>query len=663
MSSASSRALPWPDDLRLGNTGLMLVEGSLIAKKTQTLENVAPTEQQYDSAPVYKERTFAFRPTRGMGERVQSSHTSRRYPFGLNVWVIGGLFGKGPLTHSISPASTGSVTDFVDALHGGVLTQFILAGQYVLRRSDDTNAGQVVSFDAGSSRTVTSAVRYRGAYASPIDGLYVATDNGILRQYDGALWNTATLPAGFLPSLLEVLNDELWLADTTNSTIRKVTADPLLAAGYSASILIGNPAVPITAMRQTNSLLAIFKADGSVYTVNTDGSVNDLFPGIRVPIDTSNGKTAQAWLDSLFFRMGPSLYQLQLTSPPVLTPIGPERMLGNASEVSGPVQAFSGYGTMGAFTAVYSTAGNSYLLTYGNWLPPNEVQAQQNATYQFVDQYDGALVKWAGKKVSAMRVSGIANLDTRLYVGFTDGTWDWLKLVPNPLAPNSGAEFTQQASKMYVPLHHAMFQADWKSTNGFSAFGPTLTSTDYVQIGYRMDGSMAAYTALAGSFMAPGVRLDTPPTTIGHVLDIEITLINSTTSDTPIIDGIAIHESVRPKIKLDYSGSIDARSHVGRRDSSTSRLTAEQIHEAVLQAAGAPTAVTLTLPNETVQNLSFFQYQETLLPRNERNGLGWRIDFAATEFKTETVHGTFGRFKGVTYGDLAGVTFAQTQTW
>src|SRR5947209_932460 len=118
MPSVSSRRPPWPGELMLGGQRLMTVDGSLVAKKTQSLENVAPTTQEYDSAPVYKERTFAFRPTRGMGERIQSSHTSRRYPFGLNVWVVGGLFGKGPLTHTITPASTGSVRDFVNALHG-----------------------------------------------------------------------------------------------------------------------------------------------------------------------------------------------------------------------------------------------------------------------------------------------------------------------------------------------------------------------------------------------------------------------------------------------------------------------------------------------------------------------------------------------------------------
>src|SRR5205085_617845 len=190
---------------------------------------------------------------RGMGERIQSSHTSRRYAYGLNVWVVGGLFGKGPLTHTITPTSTGPIRDFVAGLHGGVLTQFILAGQYVLRRNGDTNATQLVSLDLGGGRTAISAVRFKGSYASPVDAVYVATDDGTLRQYNGTTWASATLPAGFLPQFLEVVGTELWAADPTNNVLRKVTGDPMLAGSWSGPIgtTMGNSAAKITAIRQT----------------------------------------------------------------------------------------------------------------------------------------------------------------------------------------------------------------------------------------------------------------------------------------------------------------------------------------------------------------------------------------------------------------------------
>jgi hypothetical protein len=45
MPSVSSRRPPWPGEFMLGGHRLMTVDGSLIAKKTQSLENVAPTQQ------------------------------------------------------------------------------------------------------------------------------------------------------------------------------------------------------------------------------------------------------------------------------------------------------------------------------------------------------------------------------------------------------------------------------------------------------------------------------------------------------------------------------------------------------------------------------------------------------------------------------------------
>lgn len=654
----SSRRPPWPDDLKIGVYGLRLADGSMIGKKTQTLENVAPTEQAYSSAPVYKERTFAFRPIRGMGEHMQFSYTSRRYRYLLNCQVVGGLLGKGPLTHTLSPSTTGSIRDFVEGLHSAVLVQFILAGANVLRRSNDTNGGQTVSETRAA--TATSGVRFKGAYASPVDGVYVAWSDGVLRQYDGAAWHSAVLPAGFAPQLLEKVGDELWAADPTASTVRKCTGDPLLAASWSGAFQVGDTSVVITGMRQVDNRLVLFKADGRMFTFNSDGSDNDLFPGLRFTPAADNALTVQAGLNALWFRIGPSFYKLSMLGGPTLEPIGPELLRDNDSEVQGPVQAFSFWGSFGGYAATYWQS-NSYLWSFGNWQPSTD--ESPTAAFTFSPQWDGALVKWEGKLVTAMRVSNIASPDTRLYVGFSDGTYDWIKLIPNPFAASSGAEFTLSAAKAYIPIHHAMFQADWKATHGFSVFGPLLNAADYVQIAYRTDPNIGSYAALGGSFMTPGQRLDTPDGTVGHALDVEVTLVNTTTADTPIVDTVAIHESVRPALKRDISFSIDARTHAARRDGSTNRLSAEDIRDVVLQAAGSPGSVTLTLPDEVVQGFSFFEYQETLLPRQQRNGLAWRIDVAATEFRPRTVFGTVGRLKGVLVGDLAGVTVGQLRTW
>src|SRR5262252_7758092 len=128
MPALSSRRRPYPWHLRMGSIlgdpidrmGLMLAvdqSGKLmLARKQQMLDSVVPSVQEYGSAPVYRERTFPLRPTAGYGERVQSSFGDRRYYWGNDIWVSGGLVGKGPLIHPIMPTSApgGAVTRLID---------------------------------------------------------------------------------------------------------------------------------------------------------------------------------------------------------------------------------------------------------------------------------------------------------------------------------------------------------------------------------------------------------------------------------------------------------------------------------------------------------------------------------------------------------------------
>src|SRR5499427_4515273 len=128
MSLLSSRRRPFPFQARLGSIlsspseriGLMLIpaqDGLLVGKKQQMLDGVVPSVQEYGSAPVYRERTFAARFSGGYGERVQSSFTDPRYYWGEDVQIQGGLVGKGPLVHPIAPsAAAGGITvRFLDA--------------------------------------------------------------------------------------------------------------------------------------------------------------------------------------------------------------------------------------------------------------------------------------------------------------------------------------------------------------------------------------------------------------------------------------------------------------------------------------------------------------------------------------------------------------------
>ena len=672
MPALSSRRRPYPWHLRLGSIlgdpidrmGLMLVTDQagnlMLARKQQMLDSVVPSVQEYGSAPVYRERTFPLRPTSGYGERVQSSFGDRRYYWGTDIQVDGGLFGKGPLPHPITPstAAGGAVFKFVDILDSsGTLKQFILAGTKVYRRVDDTNL-QPVERDF-TPAVPLDAIAFQGGFSGATSSMYVATNQGTLWERSGAgTWTQCTLPSGFLPNHLEVVGTELWAADQNASVIRKVTSDPKVATNWSGPFAIGSPTTVITSLKQTGNRLHVFKSDGSVYTLNTDGTVNDLFPGLRGPTGTSNvSLSVAAWLNALWFRVGPTFYRLDVPAEQ-LTPSGPGMLLDNASPVRGDVQCFTGWGGYRAYLCLWNpTTSTSYLLSYGNWEPH---ETDQGTSFSFDDQFDGSLAHWVNQQATTMAISGASGAD-RLYVGFNDGTWTWIKLVRSPLAADSGAEFVTGPSEIVFPLHHAMFQADLKHWLGFSVFGPVVRPGDEISLYYRIMASAGAPGTdptggwiYLGEFVSNGQRIDTPPNLVGNGLSLKASLSNTTTTDTPVIEVIAYHERVVPAFKRDVQMSIDANGYQRRMDGAVQRLNSDALHQAMLDFAANPGSLAIELPDETINEVALFGYSERMLGAQAGGGRSWAIDVQATQFRILTQYGIVRRLRGTRVGDLRG---------
>jgi hypothetical protein len=643
----------------------MLVVGQdgtlMLAKKQQMLDSVVPSVQEYGSAPVYRERTFPLRPVGGYGERVQSSYADKRYYWGSDIQVDGGLFGKGPLPHPIAPqtAAGGQVYKFIDAPNAsGVLAQYILSGTKVYRRADDSNL-QPVDKDF-SPNVAQDGVLFQGGFAGATPSLYVTTNGGALWERSAAgTWTQATLPSGFGAFQVEVVGTELWAADIINCVVRKVTSDPKVAGNWSGPFFVGSPSARITALKQSGNQLHIFKQDGSIFTLNSDGTTNDLFPGLHQAPSSENGRTAAAWLGALWFRIGPSFYRLDVPGEQ-LTPTGPGKLLDNASPVRGDTQAFCGWGGYRAYLALWNPATTtSYLLSYGNWEPH---ETEDGTQFTFDDQFDGALAHWPNQRVTAMNVSSATGQD-RLYVGFDNGTWTWIKLVRTPLAADSGAEFIIGPSEIVFPLHHAMFEADLKHWLGFSIFGPVMRPGDEVQLYYRIMASAGAPPTdptgnwlYLGEFVSNGQRIDTPPNLVGNALSLKASLQNTTTADTPVLEIVAFHERVVPAFKRDIQMTVDANGFQRRLDGAVQRFNSDQLHTSLLDFAANPGSLAIELPDETINEVALFGYSERMLPMQAGGGRSWAIDISATQFRILTQYGLIRRLGGTRIGDLQGYT-------
>lgn len=668
-----SQEKPWPYALELGEppVGVMVRmgdAGELAGRKAETLERVVPTEQEYSSLPVFVERPFSFdRLTGGMGERSQSSWVSKRYKYALGVdCSIGGMPFKAPLFHAVTPTTTGPIRGFVQAVHGGALTRFVLAGQYVLRRTGDTAADFPVSRNWGTGVVVNQAVRFKFAGGSPVDGLYVAASDGSLYEYDGAAWTAASLPAGFTTEYVERVGDELRAG--AGNVVRVVTADPKVALNWGGPITVGDASSRLTYIKQVADQTLYFKTNG-VYSVSVDGAGvvtdNDLFPELRPMRAGTNGQNAHPFRDALWFRFGDGFYRATLGDTAALEQVGPERLLENDSEVRGlPICSASHAGFL--YLGLYnSSTGASYLLKFGTWIEPTEAATGA----QFAEVWHGALAKWPGKQVSAMAVETLPGPNDRLTVGFEDGSIEWCVLprgTPNPTA-DPLCEYAAGAGELYWPDHHATFQAEDKAFRGIAAVGPKIDADNYLTHEYRLTPggawrTLGTETVEGSRFDQSGERINFPDGTSGKMLYQVTKLRSSSTASTPIVEAVVLYEAVRPLVKLQYSPVIMARNYLARLDGAVDYRTAEQIRQAVKDAANTPGAVTFRLPDHGAVALTVIDYAEHQLNRPDRFGLGWDIAIEAVEFQTVTVYGTILRLRGFTIGDLAPYTLETLST-
>jgi hypothetical protein len=361
---------------------------------------------------------------------------------------------------------------------------------------------------------------------------------------------------------------------------------------------------------------------------------------------------------------------------PLLQPVGPERYLQNASEVQGPVQAFCGWGAHLAFGGIYNTEASttsttqptSYLLTYGNWEPASNV----DASLQFVDQWDGALAHWPNRQITALYVTS-ATPTPRLYCGFVDGGFDWLKLVPNPLTPSSGAEFTTGASRLVAPLFTDMFEANKKQFAAVSGFGPIINSGDNVTVNFRLRGSTGApgpmgalnFTPVSPPITQNGQRVSLPGNAGGIACEFAVDLQNASSAETPVLEGLGFHARVVPDFRYDWTVTIDARDYVSRKDGASVRQSGRQIRDVLTAISGQPALATVELPDETIEGLAFVQYQERWVPHDgqgARFGQQLAIDLQMTQFFTEATIGTIGRLRGNTIGSLRGLPISALRT-
>ncbi len=693
IGSITSKARPWPYDAIIGGVPVRLApgqDGNLVSQKTKTLDATAPVDYSYSSANPFKERAYEWQDLfGGFGQSEAPVSVPRRYDHGAFVDTsIDGLWMLGPRFEDhieTVAAGAGEVRKFVKALHGGVLTVFAICQNGIWRRTSD--GVWTASLTTATAPALPGgvfpqdAIRFKHRGASPVDALYVGTNNTNLYKYDGAAWTVAGAAAGPGTGAVqgearyfERVGDELWVAG--DYWIVKVEDDPMDRTKYAAVIYIGDQSCKITQLRQVDNTLYIWKEDG-VYSISTAGVDQDLFPTLRGKNSSSNGKNAAVWIDKIWFTFGDQTFTLDAGGD--LTPDGLEQMLENTSDVRGQWVAGAGHNTWFFYEFYYNIQlDTTYLVKHGTWV--EEGTSASNLGAQFADAHHGALYEWGKKVTCAEIISGLhTGGNDRLYVGFLDGTLAWTPLPrngPNP-AEDGNCEFTgNTGAYVYLPIHHSGFRADNKLYHGITAMGPTLTTTEWVEVDYKLDinNELASWSTLNSAddpkFTLPGQRLPFTQTEVetpvyGKMIQLRVHLRKnadtgmSPKSTTPIIHGIAIHEAIRPSFSREYTLTTRVASFLPLRNGNVDRRRGVDIYNDLLAVAAEVGPVVVTLPWGVSEEMVITDYHDTSITEETRRDYEWGVELTGVQLATVSHEQVFS---GLTYDVLEQYTLDELES-
>jgi hypothetical protein len=710
--SPINRRPPYPYDAYIGDIGVMLdpkQDGQMVSRKSKALNPVALAPEYGTNDPRLEIAYPAKNVVLGMGLKTQPTNgrIPRRYYYMINGDAsIDGQPIKGPLFHPYETVAAGQpIRQFVRNRFNGAFTIFAIAGTKLTVKTADGSPWTTLATLGDSTFNQMARYTHAGATGNALYRTYLTADaNHNLMYYedtgDATGFHEMSTTEGPGPSGVAGGRRPRWVAEGNgelyvyeDQDARRLLApsnDPVTSASWSGTFVVGDKSYRSTGLIVDAGVPHFFK-ETSIYTLNADGSPNDLFPGFIQAASIENGKNARSWLRNLYFRFGDGFVKLKPDGS--MQGIGQELLLHNDSEVAGYPVAWVPHNTWFLYYVIYNPiTGASHLMKYGAWI---ESEGDNNPQLlEYVDVHHGSLATWAGKQVTALDIFPTEGTNDRLYVGFSDGTATWCYLPrnhPDPTAdPN--CEFTDQPTYFYPPENTGGYAADFKLYRGFAVFGPKLSPSAYCELEYRTSDdadwaplrlpaagsaeappegvigenpgilTVAQGTGDIAKFTVPGQRIDYPQwtTLIAKSLQTRLVMLSDSTTQTPEVEGLAIYQQVRPPLLLEYIVTVQARNFMAKYNGQVDWRTAEDIRNGLLSLAGIPGTVKLIPPSGVPEEVAIIDFQEQIVASAKRYGIEWEITIGATQFKALTVQGAIVQ-TGMTYGEMEAYTYAQLE--
>ena len=136
--------------------------------------------------------------------------------------------------------------------------------------------------------------------------------------------------------------------------------------------------------------------------------------------------------------------------------------------------------------------------------------------------------------------------------------------------------------------------------------GPLLNANNYVTLDYKTNPNALTWTAMGNNFDSSVYELfpitPMPTTVLGQF---RVHLVNTVDTATPLVSAVAIGFALRPQRIMQFEADVLCADGIARRDGVTLRIGRRKIQQLIESAVDNPGALTCTLPDETVQELSF----------------------------------------------------------
>ncbi|MBO0881540.1 MAG: hypothetical protein J2P17_14610, partial [Mycobacterium sp.] len=204
---------------------------------------------------------------------------------------------------------------------------------------------------------------------------------------------------------------------------------------------------------------------------------------------------------------------------------------------------------------------------------------------------------------------------------------------------------------------------DVKTLRAATVMGPRITSTAYFQLQYKTDPNTPSFTLFAGNFDTPiREKQKFADNTSAVLAAFRIIATNNVNTTCPLLSSLAIHHALRLDRVMQYAGDVLWADGLVKRDGTPLRLGRNQIRKAVTDAVDAAGSVTVILPDETSQQLSFIDYTES--SSWDERGHQWEgtLHWTALQFSTNTLYGILLRLRPYRLLDLRNFTLNQLRS-